>query len=79
MRTDLAALCEQQLTKVRESGALAVFENAAPALREALPSVLAASDFVVESLARESSRQGGATLGLPPSPVLGSAAPTRAT
>jgi glutamate-ammonia-ligase adenylyltransferase len=55
VRTDLAAYCEQQLTKVRESGALAVFETAAPALRDALPRVLAASDFVTQSLARDPS------------------------
>jgi [glutamine synthetase] adenylyltransferase / [glutamine synthetase]-adenylyl-L-tyrosine phosphorylase len=53
VRTDLAAFCEQQLTKVRESGALAVFEAAAPGLRDALPRVLAASDFVTGSLARD--------------------------
>jgi glutamate-ammonia-ligase adenylyltransferase len=53
VRTDLAAFCEQQLAKVRESGALAVFEAAAPALRAALPRVLAASDFVTVSLARD--------------------------
>jgi glutamate-ammonia-ligase adenylyltransferase len=53
VRTDLAAFCEQQLTKVRESGALAQFETAAPALRDALPRVLAASDFVAGSLARD--------------------------
>ena len=57
MRTELAAFCEQQLTKVRESGALAVFEAAAPALRDALPRVLAASDFVDrESRARSGPR-----------------------
>jgi len=49
----LAALCEQQLTRVRESGALAVFEAAAPELRDALPRVLAASDFVCNSLGRD--------------------------
>ena len=49
---ELAAYCEQQLTRVRESGALAVFEAAAPELRDALPRVLAASDFVCRSAAR---------------------------
>jgi glutamate-ammonia-ligase adenylyltransferase len=49
----LAAYCEQQLTRVRESGALEVFEAAAPALRDALPRVLAGSDFVCNSLARD--------------------------
>jgi glutamate-ammonia-ligase adenylyltransferase len=50
---DLTAYCEQQLTRVRESGALAVFEAAAPELRDSLPRVLAASDFVCDHLARD--------------------------
>ena len=50
MTPELAAYCEQQLTRVRESGALAVFEAAAPELREAMPRVLAASDFVCTAL-----------------------------
>ncbi len=54
MTPQLAAYCEQQLTRVRESGALAVFEAAAPELREALPRVLAASDFVCTALGRDS-------------------------
>jgi glutamate-ammonia-ligase adenylyltransferase len=41
------------MTKVRESGALPAFEAAAPLLRESLPRVLAASDFVAESLCRD--------------------------
>jgi glutamate-ammonia-ligase adenylyltransferase len=49
----LAAYCEQQLTRVRESGALGVFEAAAPDFREALPRVLVASDFVCNGLARD--------------------------
>jgi [glutamine synthetase] adenylyltransferase / [glutamine synthetase]-adenylyl-L-tyrosine phosphorylase len=49
----LADYCEQQLTRVRESGALGIFEAAAPDLREALPRVLAASDFVCNGLARD--------------------------
>ena len=53
MTPELTAYCEQQLTRVRESGALAVFEAAAPDLRDALPRVLAASDFVCASLARD--------------------------
>ena len=53
MTPQLAAYCEQQLTRVRESGALAIFEAAAPELRDALPRVLAASDFVCNSLARD--------------------------
>ena len=54
MTPELAAYCEQQLTRVRESGALAVFEAAAPELRDALPRVLAASDFVCAALGRDS-------------------------
>jgi hypothetical protein len=50
---ELAAYCEQQLIRVRESGALAVFEAAAPEFRDALPRVLAASDFVGTALARD--------------------------
>jgi len=50
---EFSAYCEQQLTRVRESGALAVFEAAAPELRDALPAVLAASDFVGTALARD--------------------------
>jgi glutamate-ammonia-ligase adenylyltransferase len=49
----LAAYCEQQLTRVRESGALALFEASAAELRDALPRVLAGSDFVCNSLARD--------------------------
>ena len=54
MTPELAAYCEQQLTRVRESGALEVFEAAGPDLRDSLPRVLAASDFVCASLARDS-------------------------
>jgi glutamate-ammonia-ligase adenylyltransferase len=49
----LAAYCEQQLTRIRESGALALFEASAPELRDALPRVLAGSDFVCNSLSRD--------------------------
>jgi len=52
---ELSSYCEQQLTHVRESGALAVFEAAAPQLRESLPAVLAASDFIRTSLTRDPS------------------------
>jgi glutamate-ammonia-ligase adenylyltransferase len=52
VRDDVATFCEQQLTKVRESGALALFDAADPRLRESLPRVLAASDFVADSLCR---------------------------
>jgi glutamate-ammonia-ligase adenylyltransferase len=50
---ELAAHCEQQLTRLRELGALEVFEAAAPELRDALPRVLAASDFVCTSVLRD--------------------------
>jgi glutamate-ammonia-ligase adenylyltransferase len=50
---ELSAFCEQQLTRLRETGALAEFEGAAPALRDSLPRVLAASDFVTACLARD--------------------------
>jgi len=49
----LAAFCEQQLTRVRESGALSLFEDASTDLRDALPRVLAGSDFVCNSLGRD--------------------------
>jgi glutamate-ammonia-ligase adenylyltransferase len=51
----LADFCEQQLTRLRESGALAQFEAASPELRDALTRVIVASDFVCSSLAREPS------------------------
>ena len=54
MTPELAAYCEQQLTRLRESGALAVFDAAGSDLRNSLPRVLAASDFVCGSLARDS-------------------------
>jgi [glutamine synthetase] adenylyltransferase / [glutamine synthetase]-adenylyl-L-tyrosine phosphorylase len=50
---ELTAYCEELLTRIRESGALAVIEAAGPELREALPRVLAASDFVGTALARD--------------------------
>jgi [glutamine synthetase] adenylyltransferase / [glutamine synthetase]-adenylyl-L-tyrosine phosphorylase len=53
VRPEVATFREQQLTKVRESGALAAFELAAPILRDSLPRVLAASDFITESLRRD--------------------------
>ena len=55
MNPQLAPVCEQQLTRLREGGALAVFEGAAPGLREALDRVITASDFVGGSLARDPS------------------------
>jgi glutamate-ammonia-ligase adenylyltransferase len=48
---ELDALCERQLTRLQVSGALALFD-AAPTLREALPRVLSASDFVCAALER---------------------------
>jgi glutamate-ammonia-ligase adenylyltransferase len=53
MNSQLAALGELQLTRLREAGALAVFDVAPAALRDVLPRVLAASDFVCASLARD--------------------------
>jgi [glutamine synthetase] adenylyltransferase / [glutamine synthetase]-adenylyl-L-tyrosine phosphorylase len=53
MNPQLLGLCERQLTRVREGGALAVFEGAASQLRDALPRVLLASDFVCDALARD--------------------------
>ena len=53
MTPQLAAYCEQQLTRVRESGALALIEASAPEIRDALPRVLAGSDFVCNSLSRD--------------------------
>jgi glutamate-ammonia-ligase adenylyltransferase len=50
---NLSTFCERQLTRVRDSGALAAFDAAAPELRAALTRVLAGSDFVCESLARD--------------------------
>jgi len=49
---ELSAYCEQQLTRVRESGALALLASGSE-LRDSLPAVLAASDFVCASLARD--------------------------
>jgi glutamate-ammonia-ligase adenylyltransferase len=53
MNPRVAACCELQLTRVREAGALAAFEGASTALREALPRVLSASDYVCDCLARD--------------------------
>jgi glutamate-ammonia-ligase adenylyltransferase len=50
---ELTAFCEQQLTRIRESGALGVFEAAGVELRESLPRVLAGSDFVCSALLRD--------------------------
>jgi [glutamine synthetase] adenylyltransferase / [glutamine synthetase]-adenylyl-L-tyrosine phosphorylase len=47
---ELANFIEQQLTRIRESGALAEFEGAAPELRDALARVISASDFVCNGL-----------------------------
>jgi glutamate-ammonia-ligase adenylyltransferase len=53
MNPQLAPLCEQQLTRLREAGVLRVFEEAAPTVREILPRVITSSDFVCASLARD--------------------------
>ena len=52
MTADLETLCERQLTRLRESGALAVFDGGPPELRAALPAVVSASDFACDALAR---------------------------
>jgi glutamate-ammonia-ligase adenylyltransferase len=53
MKPLLTAVRDQQLTRLREGGAMAVFEGASSELRDALTRVLAASDFVGMSLARD--------------------------
>jgi glutamate-ammonia-ligase adenylyltransferase len=53
--TDLASYREQQLTRLREAGVWEVFEGAGPELRDSLPRVVAASDFVCMSLVRDAS------------------------
>lgn len=50
---ELADFCEQQLTRIRESGAMAEFDGAAAEMRDALVRVVAASDFVCGGLARD--------------------------
>ena len=52
MTADLETFCERQLTRLRESGALAVFDDGPPELRAALPAVVSASDFVCDALVR---------------------------
>ncbi|MEJ0085460.1 MAG: bifunctional [glutamate--ammonia ligase]-adenylyl-L-tyrosine phosphorylase/[glutamate--ammonia-ligase] adenylyltransferase [Pseudomonadota bacterium] len=54
MTPELSVYCEQQLIRVRESGALALLDSSSE-LRASLPAVLAASDFVCTSLARDPS------------------------
>jgi glutamate-ammonia-ligase adenylyltransferase len=49
---DLETFSERQLTRLRESGALAVFDGGPPELRASLPAVVRASDFVCDALAR---------------------------
>ena len=51
MNTELDAFCERQLTRLREAGRLEAFD-AAPQLRQELPRVLSASDFVCAALER---------------------------
>jgi [glutamine synthetase] adenylyltransferase / [glutamine synthetase]-adenylyl-L-tyrosine phosphorylase len=50
---ELRAHVERQRMRLHESGALAVLEAAPGALRDSLDAVLAASDFVADSLARD--------------------------
>ena len=52
MTRDLDTHCERQLTRLREAGVLGVFEAGPAELRDSLPRVLAASDFVCEALCR---------------------------
>jgi glutamate-ammonia-ligase adenylyltransferase len=52
---ELATYCEQQLTRLRESEGFAPLEGASAMVREALPAVLLASDFVGSSLQRDAS------------------------
>jgi glutamate-ammonia-ligase adenylyltransferase len=50
---DLVTYRERQLTRLRETGALSVFEAGPPELLTALTRVVMASDFVCESLSRD--------------------------
>jgi glutamate-ammonia-ligase adenylyltransferase len=50
---ELASLTERQMARVREAGALAPLDAAPPAVRAALPTVVAASDFVCALLERD--------------------------
>jgi glutamate-ammonia-ligase adenylyltransferase len=52
---ELRAYSDQQLARVRDSGALAEFDGASTNLREALPRVLRGSDFICDALARDGS------------------------
>jgi len=49
---DLDTFREHQLTRLREAGVLGLFEAGPPELRESLPRVLSASDFICEALCR---------------------------
>jgi glutamate-ammonia-ligase adenylyltransferase len=49
---DLDTFCEHQLTRLREAGALTAFDAAPAEIRDALPRVVSASDFVREALSR---------------------------
>lgn len=50
---ELADFSEQQLSRVREAGALAEFEAASPQLRDSLTRVVTASDFICNALTRD--------------------------
>jgi glutamate-ammonia-ligase adenylyltransferase len=50
--SELDAFCERQLTRLRDAGRLALFDAAETAIRDALPRVLSASDFVCAALER---------------------------
>jgi len=49
---DLTTCRERQLTRLEEAGVLGAFQAAPPAILEALPRVITASDFVCDSLRR---------------------------
>ena len=53
MTADLETFCERQLTRLRESGALAPFEAGPPELRRELIAVVRGSDFVRDALCRD--------------------------
>lgn len=53
MTPDLETLRERQLTRLRDAGALAVFEEAGPECMGRLVRVILASDFVCEALVRD--------------------------
>jgi glutamate-ammonia-ligase adenylyltransferase len=53
MNPQLDSLCEQQLTRLRDAGVMKEFDRAATPMRDVLPRVIIASDFVCGALARD--------------------------